>query len=335
MERITTHLAVPGRAAALAVLAGAAALAPPAAAQSEFVAELDRILTEEARRNDLGNAFQSLTIFGATPGITAAVFNVEEDGETLDLSSYKVSPSHSFEPVFGVRPYVEATLGYLNTDQTVGFDIIPDAPTRAKIDVDTFTALGGAGVEIDLFAGTVARPIVLIGYSRTTSDARIRGPFAEEIDAAGRGVLFDVSINSLLVGGALELAHDSTLDGDIGLAATVRYNHLFDSVLSASDPVLESDGDFGVFTGGIEVDGPLEGATLFGRELRWIGFASSTWLPGEQSDALGFAYFFELGAGLELVDRTVIGGVEGLSLRGSFIVGENVTGWSAGFAIEF
>ncbi len=327
-----------GLAAGLAAVAGS-----PAAAQDQDLVDLFReAFRTSATRSDLGNAFQSLTIFGAARGITAANFNVEDGGSELDLGATKLGPSHSFdwEPVEGVRPYVEGTFGYLNTEQTVDFDLAPfadpsEGATRASVDIDTFTFLGGVGAEIALAAGTVARPIFLAGYSHTSDEGDVTGPLAPEIAAAGDGIVFDVRINSVLLGGALEIEHGRSFEArDINLLGRVRYTHLFDNVVSASDPVLDTDGDFGVLSSGVELDGPT-GLTVFGRELRWIGFAANTYLPGAQNDALGFSFFFELGGGIEIVDREVISGIEGVSLRGSGIVGDNVTGWSAGLSIEF
>lgn len=313
-----------------------AGLAGPAAAQDQALVDaLREAFRSEAARSDLGNAFQSLTVFGATPGISAATFHVDDgSGADLDLNAIKLSPSRSFHVGLGVRPYVEGTFGYLSAEQTIRvLEGVEDA-TTAAVDIDAFTVLAGIGIEIPVARGTVIRPIGLIGYSRIEDSAKIRGAFAEELALAGGGIVFDVEIDSLLYGAALELEHARSFEGGITFNGTVRYNQLFDEVLDASDPVLESSGSFGVFTAGAEIDGPT-GMTVFSRELRWIGFAANTYLPGEQNDALGFSFFFEIGAGIELVDREVISGIEGISLRGSGIIGDNVTGWTAGLSVEF
>jgi hypothetical protein len=50
---------------------------------------------------------------------------------------------------------------------------------------------------------------------------------------------------------------------------------------------------------------------------------------------LGLDYFFELGGGLEIVDRDVVAGIEGVSLRASQITGDGVTGFPPGAQLEF
>ena len=71
-----------------------------------------------------------------------------------------------------------------------------------------------------------------------------------------------------------------------------------------------------------------------GRDLRWLAFASGTYIPAAK-DAVGFSSFAELGGGIELVERGLVAGVDGLSLRVSAILGDDVHGWSAGLALEF
>ncbi len=178
------------------------------------------------------------------------------------------------------------------------------------------------------------RPIANVGYSRIKDSAAVRGPDAALLAGAAQGILFDVSIDSVLYGASLEFEYENSFANDINVDARIRYQHLWDEVQSASDPALESSEDFGVFTMRAEADGPT-GGKAFGRDLRWIGFSSVTWLPGSQTDDLGFEWFAELGGGLEIVDRNVIRGIEGVSLRASVLAGDGVTGWTLGASLEF
>jgi hypothetical protein len=178
------------------------------------------------------------------------------------------------------------------------------------------------------------RPIFLVGYAHVSDDTKVRGPFSDELSEAAADFLFDIEIDSYQVGAALEVEYQRPLSSDINLLTNARYNYLYSEVYDASDSVLETDSDFGVFTARAELDGPT-GTTAFGRELRWIGFLAGTYLPGSQSDTLGFDSFVEIGGGIEVVDRGVIEGIEGVSVRASGIVGNNVTGWSVGLELEF
>jgi hypothetical protein len=121
------------------------------------------------------------------------------------------------------------------------------------------------------------------------------------------------------------------------LEANIRYDHFYARNFDASDSVLETTDDFSVLTSEAEVSGPAP-LKLFGRGTRWIAFIGNTYLPGDQGDSqsgIGFDNFFEVGGGVALIDPSVVDGIVGLSLRASLIIGQDVTGWSAGLALEF
>lgn len=289
---------------------------------------------QAAEQTNLGQGFQALSIFGASPGVSAAAYNVTEGQSRLEIDSYKISPSCTFDPVWGINPYVEGTIAYLDATETVPFTLVPGATTEAVVDIKTYSFLGGVGAEFELGENTVIRPMVLAGYSHVSDEATATGPLAATLLQAGRGIAFDITIDSALFGAAVEVQHTEALANDINFDGTIRYNQIFDTVFSASDPSLEGSGTFGVFTASAEIDGPTS-LTFFNRELRWIAFVSSTYLPGDAGDALGFPFFFEAGAGVEIVDRDVVSWLEGVSFRGSAIIGPDVTGWTAGGALEF
>lgn len=323
--------------ATLAVFVFLLSSAHEAMAQQSVEDLFRRTLFDAAETTNLGNAFQSLSIFGVTPGISAAVFNADQSqpGSELTIQTLKLPLSHQFAPIVaGIRPYGELTLGYGHADNKVAIDLVPGQQTKVNADYDTYSALAGMGATVPFGSHVSLRPIFLAGYSRIVGDANFNGPFADELEAASSGLLTDLTINTLLLGGALEARLAWHLNESIEFGANARYNHFYARNFDASESVLETADDFGVLTVHTEVDGPIP-LTIFGRETRWIGFVGYTYLPGDQKDALDFDYFFEVGAGAAILDSGVIEGLSGLSLHASLIVGEDVHGWSAGLALEF
>ncbi len=296
-------------------------------------------LRDVARAGDLGGALHSFSIFGGVPGISAATY----DSDGLHLDSYKVPISHSFAPIGsgwleGLSPYAEFTGGYLHARENVTVADGSFGSTDARMTFDTVTALAGAGLDIPILSAlggrTILRPIVLAGYTRVESNTRFSGANAAGLAAATRGLLTDVSLDSLLLGGAIALVHEREIGGDLSFKAGLRINQIADIGLNASDPALDTTNSFSVATAAIELKGPM-GIEIGGLSLRWIAFASGTWMFGQNNDALGFSSFAELGAGIELADPNLIPGVEAISLRGSGLFGDNVTGWSVGLAVSF
>ncbi|NUU67310.1 hypothetical protein HQN64_14525 [Enterobacteriaceae bacterium BIT-l23] len=280
---------------------------------------------------DLARLYQELSIISITPGISAANFRADHNAsDPLDIDSWKLAPSYAFDiGVDGFRPYIEGTFGYVRSDQNLD---LGDSD-YLRLDTKTLSALGGVGAEFDIASNTILRPMVLVGYSHTSNDASSAGFLGDTLYSAGRGVIADFKMRSMLYGGALELEQRHRWENDVKLTANLRYDYLVDDIYSASDSSLEERNEFNVLTGATELNGPTDLAP-FGLPLRWIGFITGTYMPDTRGD-IGFDYFVEIGGGIELVDNGVIPGIEGVSLRGSGIVGDGVEGWSVGLSAEF
>jgi hypothetical protein len=316
-----------------ALLVGAACVPAADAAAQVTVDEIRDRVRELVRQNDLGDQLQGLSGFAALPGISAARFDVADDSDIVRL----ILPlSHQFaEPrLLGGALYLEATFGYSKVEQSVRVDADGPSSTRIDRDLTSLSALTGFGLGFELFPRTILRPIALLGYAHLEDDADFDGPGAEAIELIADGIFLNVSAQELLYGAALELAHGHDLGLGLNLETNARYNHLWGATLDASDDALAGDSDFGVFTAAATLDGPMP-ATAFGRELRWLAFVTHSRFPGSSGDAVGFDYFFELGGGLEIVDRGVVAGIEGVSLCASYITGDGVTGLSLGAQLEF
>jgi len=305
-----------------------------AAAQS-----LRQDLRDVARAGAIGGALHGFSVFGGVPGISAATY----DSEGVHLDSSKVPISNTFAAfdsgwLAGTAPYLEFTAGYLHA-RVNGVVAEPDlGATDARLTSDAFTGLAGVGLDIPVLAAlggrTVLRPILLAGYARIDSNTRFSGPNATSLAQRTQGLITDASLDSLLLGGAIALVHDRALGGGIDLQVGLRFNQLADIGLQATDPALNTTNGFSVTTAAVELKGPT-GLDIGGLPLRWIGFAAGTWMFGQGSDALGFSSFAELGAGLELGTTGHLPWVQAISLRGSGLFGDNVTGWSVGLAMSF
>jgi hypothetical protein len=315
-------------------------LALPGAAAAQTLADTLRgSLRDAVRAGDLAGALHSFSIFGGVPGISAASYDIGG----LDLDSYKVPLAHSFAPfasgwLEGVSPYAELTLSYIHARQNVSLNPASALTTGARVTFDATTALAGIGLDVPVLepigGRTVLRPIFLAGYTRVTGDARFSGENAALLTTALQGLLTNVSSDSLMLGGAIALVHDRELGGDITMQASLRYNQIADIGLNASDKALDTTNGFGVGTAALEFKGPT-GIEIAGHGLRWIAFANGNWLFGPHRDALGFTSFVELGGGVEIATGTALPLVQGISLRGSGIFGDGITGWSVGLSVSF
>jgi hypothetical protein len=287
-----------------------------------------------ARSEGLGRAFQTFSIFGGTPGVAAARFYSD-----FDLNNFQLPITHTFEPfdggyLDGVAPYAELTLDYLTGNQTFPLTPSPNSPSNVKLSFDAWSALAGGGFDIPLGNGLRLRPIVLAGYSHVGGDANFFGPNSALFRSLVGGVLSNASLDSALVGGAVELVYETQFPGDLTLKTQVRYNELAALVTSASSNALKQNSSFGVANASVVFSGPTDWH-IASNAIRWLGYVKGTWLPNTDPAVLGFNAFAEIGGGLQLIAPNVIRGVQGGTVRASAIVGPGVTGWLVSAALDF
>ena len=313
------------------VLTGAAVFAIASSGNAQTVTLGPEGVTQS---EGLGRAFQTFSIFGGTPGIAAARYY-----SNFDLNSFQLPISHSFDPIeggflSGVAPYAEITLGYLTGSQTFPLTSDGNSPTSVKLSFNAWSALAGGGIDVPLGSGFKIRPIVLAGYSYVGGDAQFYGPNSVLARSQVSGILSDASLNSVLLGGALEVIYETPLRGDMNLRAQARYNELVALVTGASSNALQDSGTFGVANASVTLTGPT-GWHIANNAVRWLGYAKGTWLPETNPSVLGFNAFAEVGGGLQIIAPGVIRGVQGATVRASAIAGPGVTGWLVSAALNF
>jgi len=307
----------------------------PATAQSSLEEVRDRV-RDLTRGTGLGDQLLGLSGFAALPGISAATFDVNGgSGSNTDIVRLIVPLAKQLDgpTLLGGAPYLEGTLGYSKMSQSGNIDPGGALETRINESVTALSALAGVGLGFEFLPGVTLRPIALLGYAHLDNDTDFDGRGAGALEPVLDDILANFTADELLYGAALEIEGEQPMSA-LNLGLNARYNHLWGSTLRASDDALQGSSNFGVFTAAATLDGPLS-ATPFGRDLRWLVFATNSSFPGLSGDALGFDYFFELGGGLEIVDRDIVPGIEGLSLRASYIRGDHVTGFSLGAHVEF
>ncbi len=324
------------------------------------------LLLEDFEDGELAETFQIFSIIGVAPGVSGAKyeFDGDEGDSDLEIRSFKIpikrdwrdgtfcfvasederdtgyvlQPSSKVrsDDALCARPYVELNLSYLKADQDVisleEADLESLGPEALDLDINTLSALAGFGLTFQITERTALRPILLGGYSYVDNDNAFEGELADEFNEILNGSLIDSELNSLMVGGAVELRHERALSNDVELDGNLRYNHLVSSVYEASDEALEGTNDFIVVTGRLEASVPT-GLSLFSRDVHALGFGGTNILLEGFEDSINEDDFIhEVGAGLEIRNLLL---VRGIRLRGSVLFGEDVSGWRVGLGIKF
>ncbi|MEM1012630.1 MAG: hypothetical protein AAGI46_10485 [Planctomycetota bacterium] len=317
------------------IISAAAALVLSTSSSAQLVADLREDVRSSAASSNLSDELQGLSGYTAVPGISSASLSVEQEGQQdLRINRTSFPLFYVFEDlaIGRVKPRVELTLGRTRFREKTDF-VFDGQPVFLDNRITSYSAVSGLGVAIDLGPWTVS-PVFLAGYSRTDDEARFSGASGSLLESATRGIIFNFEIEEAILGVGVQADYAAKLDHGIAFRARARYNHLFTVTFDASDPVLEGSSNFGVATAFAQLDGPT-GLHPLGRQLRWIGFAGNSSFVGVAGEALGFDTLFELGTGVQLVERDLVPFVSGVSLRTSFVFGEGVRGFALGGQIDF
>lgn len=314
--------------AAIAIVVGgnAWAQAPPG--------DLERTLDIPELAPNVGDGLHSLSVFGAIPGTSGARYWLDDAYPTGDatLAALKLSGGRDFGGDNGERflPHLELTAAWVTTEQNIPLDVANSGgPTIIESEFEVSSLVGGAGVAMRIDEGTRVRIVGLVGYTSTKNDAQFIGPLAGPIDDLTRGVLYNMDMDSTIYGVSLVGLHRRDLTDTLRLRADVRYSHVVSDTLDASSPLLDVRSEFDVVSGRVELEGD-QGWKFWNRDLHWVSFLGATWLPGDQNKALGFDQFMQAGAGLQLMDDTILDWAEGARIESSYIFGDNVTGFTIG-----
>lgn len=335
---------------------------PSVSAQS--LADLREAIRVIARDSNRIEVIQAFNFFSSTPGISGSYYEFSDEGlesGPARTNLVKVPGSYEFgncgfvpdagpsdrnapdpEPARSterareprcIKPYVEIGLTYARSTQD-GQPALVFPDTDINFDLTTFAAQTGLGVSFPLSKTLTFRPIFLLGYSYVEEDADVEGEFVDELREVAGGILFDFEAESLLFGPAAEFEYRAAIDDDFDVESTLRYDHVFDYVLDASDEVLEGTNDFGIWTANVKGT-KATGIELYSRELSLIGTFGGSYFPGDLGDKLLADYYLEGGGGVEIAADGIIKGLQGVELSGLYIWGPDVTGYKFGLSVNF
>ena len=281
-------------------------------------------------RNRIGQQLITLINFTALPGISGGRYSVTrgQPGPDYDFSKLNIGGSTLWKlesQRFDI--HLEGGFGYLKTDEN-SFGLSDGL--LVKTDRNIYSGAVGAGLSVPLFDYFTVRPIVRVALSQVDNRTKLG---EVDIDSSIDEILrFDWSLKAVTVGLALQLRYDRMF-GERRVESRITYTHAYTDVFDAPSNSLAFSGHNDVITALGRFTVPT-GMTIFQQPLFWNVFSTATTLWGEGSDALGFSYFFEFGAGLDL-EVPDVPLIRVLRLRGSGIVGGNITGWSLGVGLAF
>jgi hypothetical protein len=314
----------PGNALAALALAAACALPPATALGQVFEAR-------EANVQRRVNAVLSLMGFMLTPDVTTGslAFSNEAAGNP-DFSM--TSLGGGFTTSRSVPLYLEGTAGFSRYDPTfVASNGTEERLVPAKWNV--FSVTTGVGWDFPVAPDLVLRPIANFTYGHVESDASLGGRFIEAQTGKTLEFLDGGRLDAYGLGGSLMLDYEyyrPWYEIDVEL----RYTNIHLKSFGGTSEAAQGSADAQTINLWTRYRAPT-GMVMLDRPLRYVLEYVYTRFLGDLDGVLGFSHLNSVGAGLELDLSKYDTIVSRARLVGRYKFGDNVTGWSVGFAVSF
>jgi hypothetical protein len=292
-------------------------------------------LRDQARRNLQGSADFANTMAGVinvtlTPDLSSAYYNVEFPGAPdVDFSTTKLPYYHYFE-LDSQRwsPYLGVVLGYLDAKTKVDtISVTFGERMRWDSNWKGYSGLLEGGVKLKLGKGFYVTPGLSAGLAKLRNSVTYLNDFSRTVAAPVlNGLTTNFSITAMMLSGILGGGYEGKL-GPLDLEVVAKYTHSYVESIKTSDPAQDFNDDIDSLAGRVTLGGPL-GFSLYGNPVLWQAFVGAFHLVGEGDDAVGWTYYYELGATVGLDIRRLGLPLSVMRLGGSVISGDNVSGWS-------
>ncbi len=275
-----------------------------------------------------------VTIFTSQDTASSGVFSFESDDPTVsdtDIDLIKIPLTHTFgEEKDRLRPQIRGVLGSLESKRSINTGGPGSIDDFSRLEV--FTGGVSGGFVYRLWDELRVTPLIGAAYSHIKRRYDYNNSFSQTNLLPYDREAFNTSIDVMTYSPAIEADYTIRL-GETTIIPKLRYAHLFNESLSSKSSVIDVSSDSGMLQSFIDAQTPL-GYIVYGQDLGLHPFIVRTDLFGSAKDARGPNYFHEVGADLTFTDanRKLL---EGFSLGGSYIFGDDFSGYRIGIGLIF
>ena len=315
---------------ALRTLLGASAvIAPLALADGSAHAQVFTIPDVDVQK--LADGILALMGFQVIPDLTTSSLSIENastDNPNLLMSQFGAgfTVSETF-PLF-----LEGTLAFSRYDPAF---VASDGQETRRIPArwNSGAATVGIGWDIPLSETFTLRPIANASLGYVASDLKvlefvIEDRLGEEFDFLHRG-----SVSTYGYGGSFVLDY-GLFRPNYEIDVELRYSYMHLENFNGSAAV-QGQADVSTLNLWARWRAPISDWTAFDRPVRYVLELTHSEFLGDQREVLGFNSLTSLGTGIELDASGINILVDRARMMGRYVFGNNVSGFSIGFAITF
>jgi len=279
----------------------------------------------------MANGVLALMGFQVIPDVTTSSLSIEDSSTANpDLYMWQLGAGFTVSTAFPL--YLEGMLSFSRYDPTfVASDGEETRPLPARWNSSAVTV--GVGWDFPLTQTLTLRPIAngSIGYVASdlkVLEAYIDDRFGLDIDFIQRG-----SLNTYGYGASLALDY-GLFRPEYEIDVELRYSYMRLKSYNSAVAV-EGLADVGALNLWARWRAPISDWTVFHRPVRYVLELTHSEFIGDNRDALGFGSLTSLGTGVELDASGIRILIDRARVMGRFVFGNNVSGFSTGFAVTF
>lgn len=275
-----------------------------------------------------------VTIFTSQDTASSGVFSFDSDSpgsSDVDIDLIKIPAKYTFgDESDELRPQVRGVLGSLESKRSFATGGPGTVDDFSRLEVLTVGLSGG--VVYKAWKELRITPLVGIAYSHLKRRYDYNNSYSQTNLLPYDREAFNTSVDVLTYTPTLE-ADYTFREGKTTFIPKVRYSYLYNDSVSSKSSVIDVDSDSSMLQSFFDVETPL-GYCLFGQELGLHPYIVRTDLFGTAKDARGPNYFHEVGADLTFTDasRKLM---QGFSIGGSYIFGDDFNGYRIGIGLVF
>lgn len=277
------------------------------------------------------NAVLSMMGLMLTPDVTTGslAFSNESTGNP-DFSMTSLGGGFTTSKAFPL--YLEGTAGFSRYDPTfIASNGVEERAVPAKWNVVTVT--GGVGWDFPVATNLVLRPIFNFSYGHVESDASLGGRFIEAQTGKTLKFLDGGKLDAHGLGGSVMLDYEDYRP-EREIDVELRYTNIHLKSFGGTSEAVKGSADAQTINLWTRYRAPT-GLVMFDRPLRYVLEYVYTRFLGDLDGVLGFTHLNSVGAGFELDVSKYDTIVSRMRMIGRYKYGDNVTGWSLGFAVSF
>lgn len=319
--------------ATICLLALAGAPAPAQALTPQELEETRSHLRHQVQEGqNMARLLAEVVNLYASPDISSASYRLDNgvNFNTLKLPYYRdfALPDRAWSLFAGFN------LGYLKATSHAEAPLSYQERLAANVTWRGYSGLAEAGARLPLGHGLTFSPSLGAGLAQLRNQTEYLNPFSKEaLGPIYHGITSNFSLDAAQFLTALSLAWQAKWAG-LDLACQLRYAHTYMETIRTSDPAQEFKVHLDNLSARASLAGPL-GLNLGRYPLGWKAFVGNVTLLGPGDEDLGFSHYFEGGLALSLDLAPADWPLTGLSLGGSLITGDGISGWALNLGYEF